>query len=179
MQKHPLLFLFAATLVLISQAGCVSAYVKSIGGDTTPPLSQIYLTDPNTAWSAVIEALKNSRLDVTNREGGFIQTRWTENTAEKNFSDAFGTADAYLKAQYRLRISLAKGTFKQKETVKITVEKEQLVQRDLLDGWKTATTDTVDEKTLLYRVGRLIYLRMKFAKMEQEKVKRELQNASF
>ncbi len=159
--------------------GCVSAYIESIGGDTAKTLERIFLTDYNTAWQSVLDGLKNSRLDVTNREGGYIQTKWTENTAEKNFTDSFGGADSYLKAQYRLRVSVSKGFYNGQATVKVSVEKEQLVQRDVLEGWRPISTDSIDENTLLYRVGRLIYMRMKFAKIEEEKTKKEIDNAGF
>jgi hypothetical protein len=168
---------FCAFLALLT--GCVSAYVKSVGGDTAQIFERIYLTDYNTAWQAVLDSMKHSRLDVSNREGGFIQTKWADNTAEKNFTDSFGNADAYLKTQYRFRVSVAKGFYNGRPTIKVSVEKEQLAQRDVLEGWRTISTDSIDETTLLYRVGRLIYLRMKFAKIEEEKTKREIENSGF
>lgn len=165
--------------LLTTGTACVSAYVQSVGGDTSQVFTRIYLSDYNTAWQSVLEALKNSRLDVSNREGGFVQTKWTENTAEKNFTDSFGNQDSYLKAQYRFRVSIAKGFYNGQPTIKVTVEKEQLIQRDVLEGWRPIETDSIDETTLLYRIGRLIYIKMKFAQLEEEKTKRDLQNSGF
>jgi hypothetical protein len=101
------------------------------------------------------------------------------NTAEKNFSDSFGGVNAYQKAQYRIRITFAKSIYKQKAAIKISLLKEQLVQRDVLDGWHPIETDSVDEMTLLYRIGRLIQMRMKLAQYEDEKAKQELKNLNF
>jgi len=163
----------------ISSTACMSAYIQSTGGDTVQNFPRIYLTDYNTAWQSVLEALKNSHLDVSNREGGYVQTKWTDNTTEKNFTDSFGSADSYLKAQYRFRVSLGKGYFNGHPTIKITVEKEQMVQRDVLEGWFPIQTDGIDETTLLYRIGRLIYIKMKFAQIEDEKAKKAIENSGF
>lgn len=175
--------LIAAALALavipLTQSACMSAYKKTVGGDTTQIFTRIYLTDFNTAWQSVLDSLKSSRLDVSNREAGFIQTKWTENTAEKNFVDSFGSQDSFLKAQYRMKVNVAKGFFDGKPSVKVTILKEQLVQRDVLEGWRPVETDAVDERTLLYRIGRLIHIRMKIAALEEEKTKKALESSGF
>jgi hypothetical protein len=159
--------------------GCVTAYRQSIGSDTSQIFQRIYLTDFNTAWQGVLDSIKNSRLDVSNREGGFIQTKWTDNTSEKNFVDSFGEQDSYLKAQYRFRINVAKGFYNGQPSVKVSVQKDQLVQRDVLEGWRPIETDTTDEQTLLYRIGRIIFIRMKVAYLEEQKTKKAIENSGF
>jgi len=154
--------------------GCASAYRKSLGGVMLNVHTRIYVTDMNTAWQAVLDSLKSNAIEVSNREGGFIQTKWTDNTSEKNFVDTFGTNYTYLKAQYRFRITVAKGVYDEEPSVKVTVQKEQLVQRDVLDGWKPVETDSIEEKTLLYRIGRLIYIRMKLNYLEEERIQNEI-----
>lgn len=174
---------FIAVLLAIGSlsllSGCASAYRQTVGGELTQTYTRVYLTDFNTAWQSVLDSLKSSRLDVSNREGGFIQTKWTENTAEKNFVDSFGNADSYLKAQYRFRVSVAKGFYNGSPSVKVVVQKEQLVQRDVLEGWRPIESDTIDENTLLYRIGRLIWIRMRLAQIEEEKTKRAMEGAGF
>jgi hypothetical protein len=166
-------------IALFGLSACTEAYIKSIGGDTEQLFTRIYLTDINTAWQSALESLKNSRLDVSNQEGGFIQTKWTDNTTDRNFAESFGTADSYLKAQYRLRLSVSKGFYNGHPTVKISVEKEQLVQKDVLEGWRPTKTDSIDETTLLYRIGRLIYIKMQLAKIEEDKAQKEMENVKF
>lgn len=181
--RHRLRAAAAAILpvLLLTFAGpaCVTAYKQSVGGETNQVFAKIYLTDFNTAWQSVLDSLKNSRLDVSNREGGFVQTRWTDNTDDKNFVDAFGAADAYLKAQYRFKVNVAKGFYNGKPSVKISVQREQLIQRDVLEGWRPIETDGIDENTLLYRIGRLIFIKVKLAKLEEEKTKKALENTGF
>lgn len=162
----------------VTGSGCISAYKKTVGSDTTQFVRRIYLTDMNTAWQSALDALRNSVLDITNRESGFIQTKWTDNTAEKNFSDSYGGVSAYLKAQYRFKVSLSKGFYNGQPSVKISVVKEQLIQTDVLEPLHPIETDLIDENTLLYRIGRRIFIRMKISKMEEEKVKREIEEAT-
>ena len=164
-----------AVLWLALSMGCMSAYEKSVGGDTERVFSRIYLTEMNTAWQNVLKALRKNALDVSNRETGFVQTKWIDNTAEKNFIDSFGGAQAYLKAQYRFRVSVSEGFYNGRQSVKVAVQKEQMIQQDVLEGWKPVVTDTLEENTLLYRIGRLIYIHMKLAKMEEETTKKALQ----
>jgi len=174
----PLLALLLATFAL-SASSCVSAYRKSVGGEGQQVFERIYLTDYNTAWQSVLEGIKNSRMDISNREGGYIQTKWTDNTSDKNFTDSFGPADSYLKAQYRFRISVGKGFYNGQPSVKISVQKEQLVQRDVLEGWRPVETDSIDENTLLYRIGRIIFIKMKISKIEEEKTKKAIESSGF
>lgn len=178
--RHVTLAAITACLALLAMGpSCASAYRQTVGGDTIHVFTRIYLADFNTAWQSVLEALKASRLDVSNREGGFLQTKWTENTAEKNFTDSFGSQDSYLKAQYRLRVTVAKGFFNGRPSVKVAIQKEQMIQRDVLEGWRPVETDTIDEQTILYRIGRIIFVRMKLAAIEEEKTKKALENSGF
>ena len=173
-------FKIAVILMLaLSSSACVSAYKETVGGETEQVYSRIYFSDFNTSWQSVLDALKHNRLDVSNREGGFIQTKWTENTEDLNFVESFGGADAYLKAQYRFRITVAKSFFNGKPTIKIAVQRDQLVQRDVLEGWQPMETDGVEENTLLYRIGRLILIKMKLAKIEEDKTRKALENTTF
>jgi hypothetical protein len=173
--KLPLLKLLLTFFVwMLFGVGCMQAYRKSVGGDIQHVFTKIYFTDFNTAWQAALDALKSSRLDISNREGGFIQTKWSDNTSEKNFTDSFVGGDIYLKAQYRFRVTVAPTFHLGHSTIKVTVQKEQLIQRDVLEGWKPIETDSAEENTLLYRVGRLIFMRMKIAALEEERMNNAL-----
>ena len=174
----------AVTLVCVCffayvATGCMSAYRQSVGASTEQAFSKVFLTDYNTAWQAVIDSLKSTRQDVTNREGGFIQTRWMDNTSEKNFVDSFGGQDAYLKAQYRVKVAVMKGFYNGRGSIKVNVQKEQVIQKDVLEGWKPVETDGIDENTLLYRIGRIILIRMKLAQLEEQKAKKAVDQATF
>jgi len=183
MQRSRPICLILAVLILgatgFLTTGCITAYKKSVGSDTAQVFRRIYLTDFNTAWQAVIDSLQNSPIDVKVPDGGYLQTKWTDNTDDKNFVDSFAGANAYLKAQYRFRITVAKGFYNGKPCVKVSVQKDQVVQRDVLEGWKPVETDSYDENTLLYRIGRIVLIKTKLAELEEERAKREMENTQF
>jgi hypothetical protein len=171
MRRLLLLILLCASVV----SGCSTAYRRSVGATQEQVFNRIFLTDPTTAWIAVSEALKSYRLDVTNQKSGFVQTRWTDNTVDKNAADPLGGAGPYLKAQYRYKVTLAPGFIQGRgQGVKVTVLKEQWVQRDILEGWRPMETDTIEENTLLYRIGRIIAIRSEIERLERERTQREL-----
>ena len=166
-------------LCSFAQTGCLNAYRKSIGDVDSHSFQKIFLTDMNTAWQACTEVLKNNQLDVSNKEAGFIQTKWIDNTAERNFVEFFGTPDSLLKAKFRFRLNLSSGFLNGKPSVRVAVQKEQLVQRDVLESLKPVETDGIEENTLIYRIGRVIHIRMKLAHQEEEKRKKEIEKAQF
>ncbi len=159
----------------VALSGCMTAYRRSVGATVDQTYVKVFVTDPNTAWQATLEALKSFRLDVSDRESGFIQTRWADNTSERNLVDSFGAADVYLKAQFRFRINLDRGRFAGTESIKITVQREQVVQRDVLEGWRPVETDGIEERTLLYRLERLISIRDRIAAIEREQIEKQIQ----
>ncbi len=133
------------------------------------------MTDYNTAWQAALEALKSSPLEISNREAGFIRSKWTDNTSDRRLFESFGPGRSFLKAQFRFRVSVGKGFFENKPSVKISVQREQLVQNDVLEGWRPVVSDSIEENTLLYRIGRIILIRSKIAKMEDERKEKAIE----
>ncbi len=158
-------------LSALAGSACVSAYKKSVNASTEQNFRRIFFIDLNTAWQATLDALKSHVLDVSNREAGFIQTRWKDNTALKNLSESTNTTDVYIKTQYRFRVSVAKGFFDGRPSIQVGVIKEQLVQRDVLEGFRGVETDGIEERSLLYRIGRIITVRKRIEAIEEEKTR--------
>jgi hypothetical protein len=158
--------------------GCMSAYVKSVGGDAERSYSRIFMGDYPVAWDSAVDALKTSPMETVNRENGTLQTKWIDNTAERNLIDSAGSVNLYIKAQYRFRVLLAKGVYDGSPSVRVSVQKEQQIQRDVLEGWINQPTDGIQENSLLYRIGKLIDFKTRFQEMENRKLKRELEKAT-
>jgi hypothetical protein len=156
----------------------MSAYKKSVGGDQDQTFSKIFISEYELAWQSAVEALKASPMEVVNRENGSLQTKWIDNTAERNLIDSAGTVSPYIKAQYRFRVSLAKGFYDGSPSVRITIQKEQQFQRDVLDGWRNQETDGIQENSLLYRIGKLIEFRSTMQDIENKKLKKQLDQAT-
>ena len=153
----------------------MSAYLKSVGGDGDQIFSKVYLGDYPLAWESAVEAMKTSPMEVVNRENGTLQTKWIDNTAERNLIDSAGSVNVYLKAQYRFRVLLGKGIYDGKPSVRMSVQKEQQIQRDVLEGWINQTTDGIQENSLLYRIGKVMEFKGKIQDLEAQKLKKQLE----
>jgi hypothetical protein len=130
------------------------------------------------AWESAVDAMKASPMEIVNRENGTLQTKWIDNTAERNLLDSGGMVSNYIKAQYRFRVVLAKGFYEGRPSVRVSVQKEQQIQRDVLEGWINQETDGIQENSLLYRIGRVIDYRKKIQEAENAKLKKQLEDAA-
>ncbi len=155
----------------------MTAYKKSVGGDADRSFSKVFISDYPLAWDAAVDALKASSMEVVNRESGTLQTKWIDNTAERNLIEATGSLAPYIKAQYRFRLVLSKGYFQGSSSVRINVQKEQQVQRDVLEGWIAQESDGIQENSLLYRIGKVIDFKKRLLDIENLKLKRQLERA--
>lgn len=138
--------------------------------------SQIYTADYNQTWQAVIQVMKRFDISYQNQESGKIKTRWMDNTLQVNFTDSFGSADAVKAAEFKLMVNVAEGYSYGRKVTKVTIFKRQRVENDFLQGWKEKQTDGIQEKTLLYRVGRLIENDNKLKAIDKAKEEEELES---
>jgi hypothetical protein len=141
--------------------------------------SRIYKADFNQTWQAVIQVMRKYDIAQQNQEAGFIKTRWMDNTLEVNFADSFGSSDSVKAAKYKLIVNVVKGFRASREVTKVTIYKRQLMEQDFLQGWKEVTTDGIAEKTLLYRVERLIAMDNKLKEIDRAREKEQLENTGF
>ncbi len=164
--------------VILPFMGCMSAYKKSVGGDSDRVLSKIFIAEYPIAWESAVDALKASPMDIVNRENGSLQTKWIDNTAERNLIDSAGSVSPYTKAQYRFRVVLAKGFYDGKTSVRVTVQKEQQIQRDVLEGWINQETDGIQENSLIYRIGKVIEAKTRIQDIENQRMKKQINQAT-
>lgn len=139
--------------------------------------TKVYRADYNQTWQAVIQVMRKFDIAQQNQEAGFIKTRWMDNTLEVNFTDSFGTSDAVKAAKFKLVVNVVKGFRASREVTKVTIYKRQLVEQDFLQGWKEVTTDGITEKTLLYRIERLIATDNKLKEIDKAREKEQLENS--
>lgn len=137
--------------------------------------SRVYKADYNQTWQAVISVMRKFDIAQQNQEAGFIKTRWMDNTLEVNFADAFGSSDAVKAAKYKVVVNVVKGFRSGREVTKVTIYKRQLVEQDFLQGWKEISTDGIVEKTLLYRIQRLIAIDNKLKEIDKAREREALE----
>lgn len=131
--------------------------------------SKVYKVTYNQAWQAVSDVMKKYNLEKKDQSAGVIKTRWEDNTLELNFSDSFGTSDAIKGARFKLVINVIKGFRGSREVSKVTIFKRQLIEEDFLQGWKVVPSDGILEKTLLYRIDRILRIESKLKQIEEQR----------
>lgn len=137
--------------------------------------TRIYKSDYNQTWQAVIQVMRKYDIAQQNQEAGFIKTRWMDNTLEVNFTDSFGSSDAVKAAKFKLVVNVVRGFRAAREVSKVTIYKRQLMEQDFLQGWKEVSTDGITEKTLLYRIERLIATDNKLKEIDKAREKEQLE----
>lgn len=138
--------------------------------------SQVYKADFTQTWQAVIQVMKKYDIAYQNQESGQIKTRWMDNTLQVNFTDSFGTKDAVKAAELKLIINVAQGFSYGRKVTKVTIFKRQRIENDFLQGWKESPTDGILEKTLLYRVQRIIANDNELRKIDESREKEQLES---
>ena len=163
-------------IMLLSLSGCASyEKFRQVTEELEIP-SKIFKADYNQTWQAVIQVMRKFDIAQQNQEAGFIKTRWMDNTLEVNFTDSFGSSDAVKAAKFKLVVNVVKGFRTGREVTKVTIYKRQLIEQDFLQGWKETSTDGIAEKTLLYRIERLIATDNKLREIDKAREKEQLQN---
>jgi hypothetical protein len=170
MKIYPLIAL------LLTLSGCASyEKFRQVTEELEIP-AKVYKADYNQTWQAVISVMRKFDIAQQNQEAGFIKTRWMDNTLEVNFADAFGSSDAVKAAKFKIVVNVVKGYRSSREVTKVTIYKRQLLEQDFLQGWKESPTDGIMEKTLLYRIERLIATDNKLKEIDKAREKEQLEN---
>jgi len=167
-------------LICLNFTRCASYnQFKSVTEDYEIP-SQVYKANYETTWSAIkiIIDTYNYSLELSNRISGLWKTRWSDNTLEMNFSNSLDRRFGIKAAKFKLIINVVKGYRTDREVTKVFISKRQLIQKDLLQGWKVVQSDQILEKTILYRISRILLIDKKLEELESKKAK-EVEEIAF
>ena len=74
-------------------------------------------------------------------------------------------------ARFQLQLNVTKGFQGNREVAKVTLYKRQLVEQDVLQGFKEIPSDGILEKTILYRINQLIKIEKRLDKIQKQKGK--------
>ena len=167
-------------LIFLHISGCSSYdHFKNVSRDYELP-SQVFKANYEMTWSAIKNIIDtyNYSLEISNRASGLWKTRWVDNTLEMNFSNSRNRGSGYKAAKFKLIINVVKGYRTEREATKVFISKRQLVQKDLLQGWNVIPSDQILEKTLLYRLKRILLIEKKLEQLEKRKSK-EVEEIAF
>lgn len=138
--------------------------------------TQTYNADFTQTWKAVVDVMRRFSTSENNPEAGIIKTKWADNTVEVNFADSFGSTDRIKSARFKLIVNVSKGFQLGREVTQVSIQKKQLVEQDFLQGFREIPTDMIEEKTLLYRIGRLIEIEKKLEQIDQARQQEQIES---
>ncbi|MGB0453073.1 MAG: hypothetical protein ACPGJV_05100 [Bacteriovoracaceae bacterium] len=160
---------FLGIILIISSCASYKEYAYITEEFEIP--SQVYRHSYAKTWQAISKVVQRFDLAIQNQEAGVIKTRWQDNTLEVNFADSFGGKDSVKAAKFKLVFNIVKGFRGNKEVTKVTIFKRQLVEQDFLQGMKVIRSDGILEKSLLYRIDRVLAVEDKLKAIEDAKNK--------
>ena len=107
---------------------------------------QVYPATYDQTWLAVIFIMKKFEILKRDQVLGIIKTRWSDNTKSYNFANVFGSSRDVKSARFQLQLSVSKGFQGGREVSRVTLYKRQLVEQDILQGFKETFSDGILEK---------------------------------
>jgi hypothetical protein len=129
----------------------------------TEPEARVYYDSFDEVWRAVQLALRKYPVHLNNIESGTLETDYIK--GDKLFTEP---VEGRMKAgmRYKLTIRAVKGRIDEKSAIKIVCIKTPEVQRDFFTGYQPITTNGLEEKTILYRIGRYLEMERILSKVQ-------------
>jgi hypothetical protein len=164
-------------LVLLSLffLGCASVRGKKLATDPSSPLakivispsgapSQVYFATYETVWRSMKLAVRYP-IAMDNMDEGILVTDWIREV--DGYRPPHETSGGRPGVRYRLQLQAIRGRVGGRASVKVTIDKQ--IQR-VADFFSTPTplpSDKIEEKVLLYRIGRELAIEEGLAALPQ------------
>lgn len=160
---------FALILAASTLAGCQTASDRlakrlKVG----EPVVDVYNAKYEDVETALKLALSRYPARVDNTESGIYETDYVKGDAR--FKPPQSSEDDYTSGyRYRIIIRLVRGNKEGRNAVKVVVLKQIELARDFFATSETVASDGLEEKVILYRIGRELRIRRAIQKFNQKK----------
>lgn len=131
------------------------------------PREQVYYATYEEVWRASNLVLQPYPLRVSNMDQGVLETDSVRGF--KVWTPPFKPDGATAGQAYKLTLKILKGKFSGKAATKVAILKDASIQRDFFSDPKPTASDGLEEKSLLYRIGREIQSERMISKAQQKK----------
>jgi hypothetical protein len=160
-------------VLLLGLSGCALFRENNGPPRSFTPREQLYYASFDNVWRCAQLALQNYPMRINNMDVGIIETDvlrgykiWTPPYSPGIASGGLG---------YYLSLHLVKGTIDGRETIKVSVVKNLELHTDFFADPKKLASDGLEEKTILYRIGRELQIEKALEKA-QKKAKPKISN---
>jgi len=167
----PLAIRSISNLVLISSVWALTscALFEERKGPTTfyGPREQVYFATYEEVWQALNKAVEAYPLRVSNIDRGLLET--DEVRANRVWTPPYKRSAATVAGEsYQLKFRVIRGELEKKPATKVTVIKEAEVHVDFFSDPKNMPSDGLEEKTVIYRIGREIQIARALEKAQKK-----------
>lgn len=112
---------------------------------------KVYFATYESVWRAAQVALKYP-IALNNMDNGILETDWVR--ALDGFLPPGNKKIPSAGIKYRIQLTLVKGRFQNRDSVKVTVRKVIQRTKSFYDEPEPLPTDALEEKVILYRIER-------------------------
>ena len=163
-RSNSFVLLFFATLAAaISIAACTEPDPLRDPA-VTEPENHVFYDEYDSVWRAIQLAVRKYPVRLNNIESGILETDYIK--GDKIFVDPSEGGPPPSAARYKINIRAIKGKDEGKGAVKVVITKVTEIQPDFFTGFKEIPTDGLEERTIMYRVGRFLDLDKKLSQVK-------------
>lgn len=120
------------------------------------PREQVYSASYDEIWKAVNLVLQPYPLRISNMDQGLLETDVLR--GDKVWTSPYEKTNPGSGETYRLSIRVIKGAQNQRAATKVIIQKDAQVQVDFFSDPKPMSSDGMEERSILYRIGREIQI---------------------
>jgi len=153
--------------VILSTLTACALFAERPGPATyTGPREQVYYATYEEVWRATNLVLQPYPLRVSNMDQGILETDGIRGF--RIFTPVYKRESTSSAEQYKLVARVIKGSLERKAATKVTLTKDVTLQSDFFSDPKFLPSDGLEEKTILYRIGREIQIERALAKAQKK-----------
>lgn len=130
------------------------------------PREQVFFAGFEEVWRAVNLVLQPYPLRISNMDLGTLETDMIR--GYKVWSPPYKSDVAATGESYHLVIHVIKGALEKRAATKVTIVKDIALQVDFFSDPKNVPSDGLEEKAILYRIGREIQIERALAKAQKK-----------
>lgn len=167
MQRGRLFGLLVAFLTSFTLTSCALFEERPGPNRAAGPREQVYQASFEEVWRAVNLVLQPYPLRVSNMDQGVLETDTLR--GNRLWSPPYKREGAATSGEsYRISIRVIKGAQANRSATKVTVVKDAQLQIDFFSDSRSVMSDGLEEKAILYRVGREIQVERALSRAQRK-----------
>ncbi len=157
---------FALALFLAATLTACANTDKKVEAGGPTPVEEVFYAEPDAVDRAISQVMVKYPQKIANLEAGVLETDYIKGDAR--FQPPHKTVTFGSGYRYRIFIRTVKGKTNGKPAIKVQVLKKVEQQRDFFADPEDLKSDLLEEKAILYRIGREIKIDKALNRLSQK-----------